>query len=252
MNTEENTPKPALLLLPNLLGEQRHHSPFLPASVDKAMQSLDGLIAESEQGGRRYLSRFQTKKPASEIPIALLNEHTPDDHMDFLLEPIIKGERWGLVSDSGLPCIADPGAKLVSRARKLGIQIQAFIGPSSIFMALMLSGFSGQRFTFHGYLHKDLNQRLKQISQLELISKTDNSTQIFIEAPYRNQLMLQSLIEKLSDNTLLCVAWDLTMPSQGVLSQSVAVWKKSPLPNIDKKNAIFLISSESLTQKSKQ
>ena len=123
---------PALLLLPNVLGEHAHHQPFLPASVDKAVESLDGLIAESHACGRRFLGRFQTKKPAQDIPLALYNEHSTDDDLDFLLEPMTKGERWGLISDGGLPCIADPGYKLVARARQLGIIVQAFVGPSSI------------------------------------------------------------------------------------------------------------------------
>src|SRR5438105_661180 len=106
---------PALLLLPNLLAEQRHHEPYLPNSVDKAVLTLNGLIAESEQGGRRFLSHFFETKQAHNIPIALLNEHTPEQDFDFLLDPIKKGERWGLVSDAGLPCVADPGSKLVRR-----------------------------------------------------------------------------------------------------------------------------------------
>lgn len=235
--------KPALLLLPNLLAEHKHHEIFLPASVDRAVQTIDGLIAESETGGRRFLGRFKTQKPANEIPIALLNEHTPDGDLDFLLAPIRKGERWGLVSDAGMPCIADPGAKLVWRARQSGIAVQAFVGPSSITLALMLSGLSGQRFTFHGYLDKEPEKRQHQIRRIEHTARTDNYTQIFIETPYRNKHTLQSLLETLSDNTLLCVAWDLTMPTQGIVSQSVALWKKSPPPNLDKKNAIFLVAA---------
>lgn len=238
----EKTQKPALLLLPNLIAEHRHHEPFLPSSVDKAVKSINGLIAESEQAGRRFLGRFFDTKIAQAIPIALFNEHTPDDHINFLLEPIVKGERWGLVSDAGLPCIADPGAKLVRRARKIGIVVQAFSGPSSILMALMLSGFSGQRFTFHGYLHKDQDKRKQQIKHLEKIALQEEYTQIFMEAPYRNQQTLTLLLETLADTTLLCAAWDLTLPSQSVLSQSVHLWKKSPPPNLDKRNTIFLIS----------
>ncbi len=105
--------------------------------------------------GRRYLKRFETKKPALEIPIALFNEHTPEDHIDFLLEPIANGERWGLVSDAGLPCIADPGSKLVHRARQKGLHVQAFVGPSAILLALMLSGLPGQKFYFNGYLNRE-------------------------------------------------------------------------------------------------
>lgn len=241
--TSAETNKPALLLLPNLLGEVKHHQPFLPASVDKAVSTLDGLIAESPTAGRRFLSRFETKKPVNEIPIALFNEHTPDSDIDFLLEPIRKGERWGLISDGGLPCIADPGAKLVSRARQSGIVIQAFVGPSSIMLALMLSGLPGQRFNFLGYLDKDPKKRAKEIKELEKKSALEHSTQIFIEASYRDEHMLETLLSTLNDNTLLCAAWDLTLPTQGVLSQPVSVWKKSPLPNLEKKSVIFLLST---------
>lgn len=239
----ENKSKPALLLLPNLLGEQKHHEPFFPNSVDKAVQGLDGLIAESEQGGRRFLSHFFPTKEAHAIPIALFNEHTPDEDLNFLLEPIVKGERWGLVSDAGLPCVADPGAKLVQRARKIGIVVQAFVGPSAILLSLMQSGFSGQKFTFLGYLDKVPEKRQEQIKKLEKTAKVEQCTQIFIETPYRNQHTLEALIEALNDATWLCVAWDLTLPTQGILSQPVATWKKSPLPNLAKKNAIFLIGT---------
>lgn len=233
--------KPTLLLLPNLLGEQPHHELFLPTSVDRAVASLDGLIAESPTAGRRYLGRFQTKKPAQDIPIALYNEHTSDQDLDFLLEPIRKGERWGLVSDAGLPCIADPGSKLVSRARQTGINVQAFVGPSAILLSLMLSGLPGQRFAFHGYLDKDPAKRKRQITSLAKRSQQEESTQIFIETPYRNKQTLEMLLETLSDQTQLCVAWELTLPTQGILSQTVSLWKKSPLPNLEKRNAIFLI-----------
>lgn len=234
--------KAALLLLPNLLGEVVHHQLFLPASVDRAVESLDGLIAESEGGGRRYLARFRHEKKPHQIPLALLNEHTPDEDMDFLLEPIRKGERWGVVSDAGLPCIADPGAKLVRRARQTGLLIQAFSGPSAIFLSLMLSGLSGQRFYFHGYLKKDPSLLKTEIKKLERTSKAEQVTHLFIETPYRNQMLLESLLNTLEDNTWLATAWDLTLPSQGILSQSVSVWKKSPLPNLNKKNAIFLFA----------
>lgn len=234
--------KPALLLLPNLLGDHRHQEVFLPVSVAKAVQTIDGLIAESEAEGRRYLGRFETKKPAAEIPIALFNEHTPDDEIDFLLEPMTKGERWGVVSDAGLPCIADPGSKLVWRARQLGIQIQAFVGPSSIFLALMLSGLPAQKFTFQGYLEKQPENRKKQLQSLIQVASREKCTQIFMEAPYRNKFALDDLLQTLPDEAYLCVAWDLTLPTQGVLSQTVQVWKKSPLPNLEKKPALFLFA----------
>lgn len=224
-----------LLLLPNLLADVPHHEMFLPASVDRAVESLDGLIAESEKGGRRFLSRFRTEKPAHQIPIALLNKHHRD--IDFLLEPLLEGETWGVVSDAGLPCLADPGSHLVARARKLGLKVQAFVGPSSITLALMLSGFPGQSFHFHGYLPKDPTMRDRKIMEME----KEGGTQIFIEAPHRNQSTLESLLHLLKDTTKLCAAWQLTTPEQGIVSECVSVWKKSPLPKLQKQPAIFLI-----------
>jgi len=234
--------KAALLLLPNVLGDVRHAEVFLPVSVFKAMQTIDGLIAESDIEGRRFLKRFETKKPAMEIPIALFNEHTPEKDIDFLLEPIVAGERWGFVSDAGLPCIADPGSKLVMRANQRGIPVQAFVGPSSILMALMLSGLSGQKFYFHGYIDKDQGKRAEQIKRMAKKAEEEKCTQIFMEAPYRNKHTLSTLLETLPEHAYLCVAWDLTMPTQGILTQRIAHWKKCTLPNLEKKPAIFLVS----------
>jgi 16S rRNA (cytidine1402-2'-O)-methyltransferase len=239
--------KAALLLLPNLLGQVPHHSMVLPASVERAVATIDGLICESETAGRRYLGYFTTKKPAREIPLAVYDARTPDGDIDFFLEPIRNGERWGLVSDAGLPCIVDPGYKLVARARSSGIAVQGFTGPSAIMHALMLSGLPGQQFAFHGYLAKDPAGRTKALLQLEKNSLSGSATQIFIETPYRNQHLLETALEILQPETLLCVAWDLTLPSQGILSQTIAQWKKMPVPNLDKKPAVFLVFRSSLS-----
>lgn len=230
--------KPALVLLPNVLGEGMSHQAFLPASVDKAVAGLDGLIAESIPGGRRFLSRFETAQPAHLIPVALASEDP-----DFLLAPIKQGQRWGLVSDCGLPCIADPGSAIVARARALGIEIRAFSGPSAIMLALMLSGLEGQRFAFHGYLSKESAERGEQLKALQKRSKEERSAQIVIEAPHRNQYLLEAMWEHLSDTTRLCVAWDLTLSSQGVLTYPIATWKKSPMPALSKRHAIFLFQA---------
>lgn len=233
--------KPALLLFPNLLGKDRNHEAYFPKSVDQAVETIDGLIAESETAGRRFLGRFQTKKDPREIPIALYNEHTKDDDIDFLLEPLKNGERWGFVSDAGLPCIADPGSKLVFRARQIGIKVQAYVGPSSLLLGLMLSGLSGQSFTFHGYLEKDAERLKARLKELEAEAKKTGYTQIFMERPYKNKQTMAALMDVLGAETLLSVAWELTTPDQGVLTQTVENWNKSPLPNLEKKNAIFLI-----------
>jgi 16S rRNA (cytidine1402-2'-O)-methyltransferase len=237
---------PALLLLPNLLGNHASVDMFLPHSVTETMQTIDGLIAESDKEGRRYLKRFATKKPAMEIPIALLNEHTVKnetsmkEEMDFLLEPIVSGERWGLVTDAGLPCIADPGSNLVLRARQRGIPIEVFVGPSSMLMALLLSGLPGQKFAFQGYLDKGPEKQQEQIKRLSEQSQRENITHIVMEAPYRNRFLLERLIQILPEKAYLSVAWDLTLPTQGVVTLTIQQWRSFALPNIEKKPAVFL------------
>lgn len=235
----------ALLLLPNLLADNKHAELFLPASVFSAVQTIDGLIAESETEGRRFLSRFQTKKPAKEIPIALFDNKNSVKDLDFFLEPIVKeGERWGLISDAGLPCIADPGSRLVRHARMRGVSVQAFVGPSSIFLALMQSGLPGQRFSFLGYLEKSSDKLKQQLPRFIRHAQEEKTTQIFIEAPHRNKATLEALLEVLPDEFWLCAAWDLTLPTQGMVSQPVYQWKKNPPPNLEKRPTIFLFSSE--------
>lgn len=236
--------KPALLLLPNLLADSKHPELFLPASVFKAMTTIDGLIAESETQGRRFLKYFETKLPATAIPIALFNVHTPDDQIDFFLEPVVKGERWGLISDAGLPCIADPGSKIVLRARQRGLPIHAFSGPSSLMLALMLSGLPAQKFTFNGYLDKSPELRKKEIQQLVSIAQKEAVTQVLMETPFRNKHTLGSLIELLPGNFLLSVSWDLTMPTQGVITSTVEEWKKRTLPSLEKKPAVFIFAAK--------
>jgi 16S rRNA (cytidine1402-2'-O)-methyltransferase len=227
-----------LFLLPNLLGPVRDHHFFLPESVDKAVAQIDGLIAESEGEGRRYLKRFATRKKPHEMPIALLTKKFQE--LDFLLEPLLKKETWGVISDCGLPCLADPGAALVMRAHQLNIPIVAFTGPSSIIQALMLSGLSGQNFFFHGYLPKQPGERSKTLRQWEKIKHT---THLFIEAPYRNMHTFQACLETLHGNTLLCVAASLTLPDQWVRTLPLSIWKNDPLPGLGKKPTIFLFTS---------
>lgn len=219
-----------LYLLPNVLGPVEDIELFLPKSVAAAMSQIDGLIAESTGGGRRYLKHFATKRKAHETPIALLSEE-----VDFLLEPVLKGEAWGVVSDAGLPCLADPGALLVRRARQLDLAVEALSGPSSITMALMLSGLSGQQFFFHGYISKIPEEREKSLKEWE---KMRGVTHIFIEAPYRNEHTLQSCLKVLQKETQLCVASNLTLTDQFIQTAPVGKWREI---EIGKKPAIFLI-----------
>lgn len=228
--------KGKLLLLPNLLNKEGLPDLFFPPSVQRAVLRLDGLIAENEKEGRAFLKRMEADY--RNTPIELLNKHHHD--LDALLEPIRKGETWGLISDAGLPVLADPGYQLVARARDFNVTVQAFVGPSSIVMALMLSGLPSQHFAFNGYLPRSPKD---QIEKLEKRSKEERATQVFIEAPFRNDKLLDSLLETLDESTKLCVAWDLTMPTQGVETHSVSTWKKRSRPTLHKKPAVFLFSA---------
>lgn len=223
-----------LYLLPNLLDESAPSDPFLPISVSAAVGSIQGLIAESEKMGRRYLRRFISHEAMAKCPLATLNEHTKE--LAVLLEPLQRGETWGLISDAGLPCIADPGADLVWLAHQRGIPVETFVGPSSIVMALQLSGLGGQQFAFHGYLPREGAELESKIRELE----KKPGTQIWIEAPYRSAKMLDALKNALQPATKLCVAVNLTMSTQRVVSQPVAKWKQSLFP-LEKEPAVFLI-----------
>jgi 16S rRNA (cytidine1402-2'-O)-methyltransferase len=229
-----------LILLPNLLDETLDAFNFLPAGVGPLVGTLQGLIAESEKAGRRYLRRFLTHDQMAALPLQTLNEHSSPEQLQVLLAPLLRGETWGLISDAGLPCLADPGADLVGAARKQKVSVQAVAGPSSIVMALQLSGFSGQRFAFHGYLPREPDLLEKRIVELEKRSGMEHSSQIWIEAPYRSSKMLEFLKTKLQPSTHLCVAVQLTTPHERSASLSISEWKKISFP-IEKEPAVFLI-----------
>ena len=220
-----------LYLLPNLLDENLDHDPFLPSSVGEVVSSLDGMIAESERAARRYMKRFTDK--FRDIPIRLLNEHTQE--IDPLIGPLQKGEKWGLISDAGLPVLADPGARLIRRLHTLKVPIETLPGPSSIIYALQLSGLPAQNFTFHGYppkKEKALKEKLRTLPK--------DQTHLFIEVPYRTDKLLKNLIYNLQEETDLSVSWNLTLPSQGVRTQKIAQWKKA-IPSLGKVPAIFVV-----------
>lgn len=226
-----------LHLLPNLLSDQADPMWFFPPGLSQVMARIDGLIAESEQGGRRYLKRFQTKKLPHHMPIARIQ-----DPVDFLLTPLLQGEEWGLVSDAGLPCLADPGAQIVHYARSRKIPVQVYSGPSSITWALLASGLPGQRFSFHGYLSKQGVERQKQIKELGKRARQEKATQIFIEAPYRNHATFQDCLSSLAEECLLCIAAELTSPMERVATLPIAIWRKEAI-SLKKVPTIFLISA---------
>lgn len=223
-----------LYLLPNLLEESLPAEPFLPTSVAEAVRTIQGLIAESEKMARRYLRRFLTHDEMAKRPIMLLNEHSKE--VMPLMQPLLRGEIWGLISDAGLPCLADPGSDLVWLAHQNGIEVETFVGPSSIVMALQLSGFGGQHFSFHGYLPREPQELEKKVLGLE----KQPGTKIWIEAPYRSAKMLDILKQVLKPATRLCVAANLTTPTERVVSQTIARWREISFV-LEKEPVVFLI-----------
>ncbi len=223
-----------LYLLPNLLDEALPAEPFLPSSVGEAVQKIEGLICESEKMGRRYLRRFLSHEAMAKMPLKVLNEHSKD--LSELIEPIERGETWGLISDAGLPCLADPGAQLVWLAHQKDLPVETFVGPSSLIIALQLSGFSGQQFSFHGYLPREGIELEAKIRELE----KRGGTHIWIEAPYRSSKMLEVLKQVLQPATRLCIGVNLTTPNQRLLSQTVSQWRGASFP-LAKEPAVFLI-----------
>lgn len=231
-----------LYLLPNLLDASSDPALFFPPKLDEIVAKLDGLIAESESKGRAFLKKFQCKKKPHEIPIALLNRHTNPKDYNFLLEPIVNSETWGLISDAGLPCIADPGSTFVDLANKKGVKIEAISGPSSIILALMLSGLPGQCFTFRGYIAQEPRERQKELRAWEQVSKKEKSTQIFIEAPYRNLHTLKTCLTILQPDTVLSVAAGLASQEQLVITKSIREWSRMQEPKLQKIPTVFLFS----------
>ena len=227
-----------LVLLPNSLGGSVQG--VLPPIVEPWVQRLDGLIAESERGGRRYLEQFQgLKHPPRMMPIAVWNDPQQREDLTWFLEPLLQGEHWGFVSDAGMPCIADPGARLVARARELNLEVVVLPGPSAPLMALLLSGLPSQQFCFHGYPPKEPTERAHWVDRC--VAAT--GTHLCIEAPYRNRALLETLLERLPVGTKLCVALDLMQPSQEVWVRRVEEWGERQAC-VEDRPAVFLFHAK--------
>lgn len=238
-----------LYLFPNVLEESQNHETYLPASLATYVHEIDGIIAESEKSARAFLKRFSFSRGRTfrEIPIKLLNEHTTRSELKELLQPLLQKQIWGLISDCGLPCLADPGSALVALAHKNALAVKTFSGPSSIVMALMLSGLCTQRFTFHGYLPREQPALIQKLKSMELDAMRHDTTQIFIEAPYRNQKLLEVLVETLPAEMILSVACDITLETELVHSFSITQWKKRDLSLYQKRPTVFVLGKSILS-----
>lgn len=231
-----------LFLIPVTLGECSPES-VLPKSVIERAKQLTHFIAENAKSARAFLKSLPSDFPLQQIHICELNEHTSPDELAGLLSPLLSGSDAGLISEAGCPAIADPGTNLVALAHKSGIAVVPMVGPSSILLALMASGLSGQNFAFHGYLPAKADQREKRIRELEKDSRLEKRTQVFIETPYRNKQMLESLLISCSPNTRISLATDLTLESEYVATQTCNEWRKQEPPAIDRRPTVFLLQA---------
>ncbi|GIZ51052.1 SAM-dependent methyltransferase [Noviherbaspirillum aridicola] len=245
-----------LYLIPNTLGpataEADALAAILPAQVQSTAARLGFYIAENAKSARAFLKLVAQTHPLAmplqEIRISELNVQTPAQQLPALLEPLRAGMDAGLISEAGVPAVADPGAGLVRLAHLEGIPVRPLVGPSSLLLALMASGLNGQSFAFHGYLPTDAAQRTKRLRQLEERSRSERQTQLFIETPYRNLAMLEAMATACRPTTLLCIATDLTLPSESVITRTAGAWlaaiKAGKAPDIHKKPTVFLLLAD--------
>lgn len=226
-----------LYLIPCYLQEDAIHT--IPAYLQKAVASCSVFLVENERSARRFLKKLWKEMVIDDYRWHLI-ENAGEQQIATLLSALKNGQDVGIISEAGCPGIADPGQLLVSAAQEKGFQVVPLVGPSSIVLALMASGMNGQQFSFHGYLPIDAVERKKKIKELESTSARENSTQIFIETPYRNHAMINDILSTCRPQTKLCVAVDLTGPEESILTRNISEWKKMEL-NCHKKPAIFLL-----------
>lgn len=228
-----------LYLIPSTLGDN-DPSEVIPASVLSIIREIDTYVVENSRTVRRYLSRAGLKGGIDALTMVELNEHTRADEVSEMIHLFDDGKPVGLVSEAGLPAVADPGALLVDLCHKNGIEVVPMVGPSSLMLSLMASGLNGQSFCFRGYLSAKTEERKPQLKRFEKTSAAENSTQIFIETPYRNDTLMKDMLTELNPRTRLCIAADLTLPTQFVRTGTVEWWRKQHF-TIGKRPCVFLI-----------
>ena len=229
-----------LYMVPVTLGDD-NISFVIPADVIQLVKGLEYFVVENEKSARRFLATVKSNKPVRELNFQLLNEHTAEKDLPELIAPLLAGHNVGMLSEAGCPGIADPGATLAALAHRKGIKVSPLVGPSSILLSLMASGFNGQQFTFLGYLPSDKAARVIKLKEIEKKSERLNETQIFIETPYRNQHMLEDILASCSTNTKLCIARNVSLEAELVVSKTIAEWKKNALPDLHKQPTVFLL-----------
>lgn len=231
-----------LYLLPTTLGDGDPLA-VLPASVQHKVSQIDHYIVENEKTARRSIKKLVPEKSQPSLKLYLLNKHTDVAELPGFLMACKEGQDVGLLSEAGCPGIADPGAEVVKMAHREGIKVVPMVGPSSILLAMMGSGMNGQNFAFNGYLPIDKAARKNEIKQLERLSLEKDQSQVFIETPYRNNKMLQDLIQHLHPSTRICVACDITLDTEYIVTKSVGEWSKSKI-DLHKRPCIFILQKD--------
>lgn len=228
-----------LYLIPTTLGETSALE-VIPLSVKKVIELVDHYIVENEKTARRSIKAISPGKSQPKLQIKLLNKYTDELELPSYLDPCFEGISVGLLSEAGVPGVADPGADVVKIAHQKGIQVVPLVGPSSILMAMMSSGMNGQNFAFNGYLPIEQKQRKMELKRLEKLSFETGQSQLFIETPYRNDKMLQDIVNSVYPDTRVCVACDITLPTEFILTKPASYWKEN-MPDLHKRPAIFII-----------
>lgn len=228
-----------LYLIPVMLGETAANE-VLPAGVLRAVELIDDYIVENGKVARKFIKAMYPEKVQASLRLFELNKHTEEKEIKSFIQPLLEGRNMGLMSDAGCPGVADPGAVIVALAHERGIRVVPLVGPSSILLSLMGSGMNGQSFTFNGYLPIDKSDKRTMLKNLEKWSFERNQSQLFIETPYRNNQLMEEMVQSLHPNTLLCVACDLTLSTEIMLTKPIHFWKKHKI-DLHKRPCIFIL-----------
>lgn len=229
-------------MIPCPISDSREVWDVLPEANREIMRSLDYFIVENTRSARRFLSKARIGRAIEELEFVELNEHTTaEQDVERMLRPVLEGRSAGVISEAGVPGVADPGADIVALAHRHGVRVVPLVGPSSILMVMMASGQNGQSFAFVGYLPIKEPERGRTIKSLEQRARHECQAQIFIEAPYRNVKLFETLLATLSAEIRLTVAADITSPDELIVTRRVAEWRRLPMPNIEKRPTIFVL-----------
>jgi 16S rRNA (cytidine1402-2'-O)-methyltransferase len=231
--------KGKLYLIPNTLGDTDPMD-VLPQTVRRAIELMDTFVVENEKDARKFIKSICPEKVQASLKLSSLNKRTDKSEHFAMIKPCLEGQNIGLMSDAGCPGVADPGAAIVKLAHENGIQVVPLVGPSSILLAVMASGMNGQSFAFNGYLPIDKDEKKAALKSLEKLSADKNQSQLFIETPYRNNKMLEDLLAILQPSTHICVAADITLPSEYIKTMCISEWKKIKV-DLHNRPCIFII-----------